>query len=132
MKRLSKDELKQRDQIAGALEKARDNVCDRVDDYNAKVQELWQPVEDALTAYNDLVTEAQNFRDEIISRMEDYIGERSERWQEGDAGSAYADWKDQWEALSIELMEVDQPEGIDLPEVEGPEALRDVESELAA
>lgn len=132
MKRLSKQEQQQRDSLVEAMLTARNKVCDAVDEYNNKISELWQPLEDALTEYNNAVTDAQNFRDEIVGQMDDYIGERSEKWQEGDAGQAYQEWKDSWEALSLEPFEVDQPEGIDLPEIEGPEALQDAEVEVAA
>lgn len=132
MKRLSKHELKQRDEFADALEKARDKVCDAVDDYNHKIAELWTPVSEALEAYNSIAADAQSWREDIVSQMDDYLGERSERWLESDAAQAYQEWKDSWESLSIETFDVAQPEGIDLPEIEGPEALRDMESELAA
>ena len=132
MKKLSKPELKQRDEFADALEAALNKVCDLVDDYNARVKQMWQPLEVALSEYNGIVDDAQNFRDGIVEQMQNYIDERSEHWQESDTGIAYVEWKDSWEALSVEPLEIEQPEEIELPEVEGPEALRDVESEMAA
>lgn len=132
MKRLSKQELKQRDEFVAELEKARDRVCDAVDEYNCKAAELWAPVSEALEKYNGIAADTQSWRDEIVSQMDDYLSERSEKWLEGDAAQAYQEWKDSWESLSIETFDIAQPEGIDLPEIEGPEALRDTESELAA
>lgn len=132
MKRLSKQELQQRDDFVEELEAARNILCDAVDEYNTKIAELWTPVSEALEKYNGIAADAQNWRDEIVSQMDDYLSERSEKWLEGNTGQAYQEWKDSWESLSIETFDIEQPEGIDLPEIEGPEALRDTESELAA
>lgn len=132
MKRLSKQELQQRDEFADALEVSRNKLCDAVDEFNTKIAALYEPVANAVEEYNGIAVDAQNWRDDIVSQMDDYIGERSEKWLEGDTGQAYQEWKDSWESLSIETFDIEQPEEIDLPEIEGPEALRDVEPELAA
>ena len=48
---------------------------------------------------------------DIVSEMETYYDERSEKWQEGDAGSAYADWKGEWEGLDCATVDlVDEPD----------------------
>lgn len=132
MKRLSKQDQSDRDSLAQAIDDARTALESAVAEYNSKVSELWQPVEDALTAYNGAVDNAQLFRDGIVQQMEDYMGERSEKWLDGDSGQAYQEWKDSWEALSIEPIEIDRPDDIEIPDVEGADALRDVESEMAA
>lgn len=132
MRRLSKQELQQRDEFADALETSRNKLCDAVDKFNSKITELYEPVAGLVEEYNGIAADAQNWRDDILSQMDDYMSERSEKWLESDTGQAYQEWKDSWESLSIEQFNIEQPEGIDLPEIEGPEALRDAEPELAA
>lgn len=131
MKRLSKQEQLERDSLAQAIDDAKTALESAVSEYNTKVSELWQPVENALTTYNGAVDDAQIFRDGIVGQMDDYIGERSEKWTEGDAGQSYQEWKDSWEGCSIEPIEIDSPEDIEIPDAEGADALRDLEVEPA-
>lgn len=101
MKKLSKDELK----IKSDLE----------NDFHQKskvINELWGAYEDAVNALNEAiadlngtVTDMNTFKDEIVQQMDDYFDEKSEKWQEGDTGSAYSEWKGEWEQLSIDQME---------------------------
>lgn len=63
-------------------------------------------IEEALTKFQEsiapIISDAEDERqelfgvlDDIVSAMESYYDERSEKWQEGDAGNAYSEWKDQ-------------------------------------
>lgn len=71
-------------------------------------------VAEAVAEYNEALEKAREFRDEIVGAMQEYHSERSEKWQEGDAGSAYQEWIDAWEAM--ELDELPEPDEIDIPE----------------
>jgi hypothetical protein len=62
-------------------------------------------IEEALAAYEELREEAQEFVDNCASDMSDYYDERSEEWQEGDVGSTYSEWMEQWQDLT--LVEID-------------------------
>ena len=100
MKKLTKTDSATLSDLVVRLELEGKGISDAVEALREKVN-----------AYNDVLAEAREFRDDMVGGMEDYMSERSEKWTEGDAGQAYAQWKDEWEAL--ELDDIDDPEGHD-------------------
>jgi hypothetical protein len=65
-------------------------------------------IADAVTDYNEVLSEATDFAAGISVRADDEISEKSERWQEGEKGAAAASWRDGWD--NIDLDEVDAPD----------------------
>jgi len=89
MKKLTKEQLKRREEIIVEMRRRHEAVQAAVADLNTTIQEA-----------NELITEVHN-------DQEVYFDERSEKWQEGDAGSAYSDWMQEWDS---EIDEVESPE----------------------
>jgi hypothetical protein len=94
MKKLSKAQVAERDQIAN--------------DLRAGI-EAW---ESAVADLNDAIGRAVEFRDGLVAEMDEYMGERSERWPESEGGQQYAEWHDSWEQFDLELVE--DTHGIDV------------------
>jgi hypothetical protein len=66
--------------------------------------------------YNEAVGDAAMWRDEIVSDMSNYQSERSEKWMEGEAGQAYQEWIDEWEAAELESLETpEMPDELEYP-----------------
>jgi hypothetical protein len=106
MKKLSKDQLKQHADIADRLGTARDAL-------EAALEECFAVtgvIGEAWVAYQEAIVEAASFRDDLVRAMDDYAGERSDKWTESDAGSAYEEWKSEWENLAIEEGDMDPPD----------------------
>lgn len=102
--KLTKDETARVEALADMLDSRFQDLCD------------------AVTAYNEAVSEARELAEEIAQRAADEWGEKSEKWQEGERGEAAHEWVDAWGCASFE--EVDEP-----GENAG-EALRNLPSEM--
>ena len=77
---------------------------------------------------NGTIEAANEWRNNIHSEMENYYDERSEKWQEGDAGSAYSDWKDNY-GNEFDAVEIELPDELEMPDVAVVEALEELTDE---
>jgi hypothetical protein len=123
--RLSKDQLAARETIVTRLNSAGEAVTDAVNAYNEAMAAEWAKVEEAIADYNAAVESANEFRDGVHADMEGYYEDRSEKWQEGEKGSAYSDWMNEWDEYFSEL-EVDPPNPVDEPDLGEADALADL------
>ena len=67
---------------------------------------------------NELQVEAFEVMDDAARSAEDYYDGKSEKWQEGERGSAYAEWRDRLREIAdglgenfeaLEVAEIDEP-----------------------
>lgn len=115
MKKLSKAQLTERDEIVSQMNEAKDSVTTAVDDYNDALSPAREAVSTAVAEFNSAVEKANSFLGELASDAQNYFDERSEKWQEGDAGDQYNSWKEQFED-EVEEATFDEPAELDLPE----------------
>lgn len=94
MNRLSKTDAKKKDGYFAELEKARDAV------------------NEAVAKYNEVVGIIEEFRQEVYDRQEEYSGNKSDAWQEGERGTAYGEWKDEW-GTTIDVIEEPEMDALD-------------------
>lgn len=137
MNKLNKTQIAERDDVAGKLRTAFDDLQAAVDKYNnlreanwdifskalevynSDMEEAWAEVQTALDEYNgEALCTARDWRDRIVSDIDEYMGERSDKWLEGDKGQAISAWKDQFDEISMEDISLDMPEPIDVEEPE--------------
>jgi hypothetical protein len=102
MKSLSKADLARRDRYAEELRVLRDKI---EDEFRALNEETFKPINTLIDTYNETLEEARGFIEDLSSIMSDYYDERSEKWQDGDAGQAYAEWKQAYADFDAEDME---------------------------
>lgn len=111
------------------MKKIDNKTWERFTEAHAKLSEAKAEAEALIEATNaklaELADAANAARDEALSALDDaateaetYYDERSEKWQEGDAGQAYSEWKDELanarDALGEDIsLEIDTPEGFD-------------------
>lgn len=93
--KLTKDEKQRRDELIEDLRTA------------ASV------IEDAVTAYNEKLSAAQEFIEEVASRIESDKDDMSDKWQEGDKGEAVQGWIDSLREGDFDDLEFDTPEHAD-------------------
>jgi len=113
MKSLSKNEVETKDELISDFNKKSEIVRELHQEYLEAAAKL----NDAITDLNETVADLENFRSDIFNQMEEYFDGKSEKWQEGDTGSAYRDWMDEWSNLSLDPMEMVNDEDIDIPDV---------------
>jgi hypothetical protein len=117
VKRLSKDQEKTKQGLLTAALRKRDDLEKQVEAYNAAVRAAWEPLAAAVEDVNTALAELNAFIDEVAGDMEAHADGRSERWHESDAGQNYVAWKDQWLAATLDDVELDQPDDLDMPDV---------------
>lgn len=122
MNKLSKSDIKLKDEIAAKLRDLGEKLKAAIATYNEKLEEIKAPVEDAVSAYNAAVQEWEEFRGGIADTQENHFDGKSENWQEGQRGQAYSEWKDQW-AEEAEEVEVEFPEPLDEPDLALPDRI---------
>jgi|SRR5215467_830978 len=113
MTKLTKAQLTEKQDHETKLEETLDALTAAVTEYNDALEALWEEkIGPALEAYNEAVDAANQWRGDIASDMQNYYDERSEKWQEGDKGSAYSDWKDEW-SEEFDQVELDKPDAVE-------------------
>lgn len=130
MKKLSKAQSTQLDTIADALVERYDALDTAIGAYNAAMEEAWTAVDEALGAYNETLSEARELRGDIVDQIQNHIDDKSEKWQDSDKGQAYESWRQQWEQIDLEEVEIDKPDELEL-NADNPEGLfADVPQEI--
>lgn len=119
MKKLSKDDLKAREEVTGKLKTAFDELTEAVSRYNDIMATEWATVEEAQNNYNEAVSAAGAWCEGIVSQIDDYVSDKSEKWQEGEKAEAYENWKSAYDDVDCSESELSQPDELSV-EVENP------------
>lgn len=128
--KLSKDELKRRDEIVEKLQTAAQDFQIAVDNYNEQVQALKAVVEAAYELYNEAVSEAHEFSAEIDCRLTDEIGEKSEKWQDGEKGQAAIAMQEEWMNASFDAeAELEWPDDLEFDDPDHASTLENLPTE---
>jgi DNA repair exonuclease SbcCD ATPase subunit len=148
--KLTRTELKSRDELVAKLHEASTNLAAGIETYNNTAHTLREALEDAIStyntdlqtardtlapeieAYNEVLAEIKEFAKEIKGRCQGEWDEKTERWQEGVKGTAAQQFIDAWDALGNELDDVvlDEIEELDAPGVEETETPEDVSEKI--
>jgi hypothetical protein len=119
MKKLSKAQQTTHETISAKLSGSREDLKGAVSTFNDKVAALFaEIVQPEVDAFNAAATESNEFLQEVHEEMDSFYEDRSDKWKEGDAGSAYEDWKSSWE-MEIGEVELEEPAAYDEPEMDG-------------
>lgn len=89
-----------------------------VADFNSAMSEAWGEVGAAVESYNEEVTKARDFASEIAGDIESYYDDKSDKWKESERGESYSSWKDEWQGISLDDLELEQPSEIEIEEPE--------------
>lgn len=130
MKKLTNVQLIDHAQHATDLRETRDALDGALTEYNRRVAKAFSDLQPFVTAFNERVSEANEFVSTVHDDQQAHFDERSEKWQEGDVGSAYSDWMSQWE-LAVEEVELEEPGELEMPDVDL-DAFADLETECGS
>src|SRR6516225_5350 len=92
MQKLTKAHLTSRDQLIEDLNDTYEALEDAVSAYNTTLAEAWNEVLSAEEAYNDATQAAQEWLNDRAAEIQASIDARSEQWQDSDRGKAYGAW----------------------------------------
>lgn len=112
MTALTKLHIAERNDIAQKLRNLSDELEDSIEAYNLVATEEWDKVRSALEAYNEAISEANQWRSDIESQIQDYISEKSEKWQGSDKGQAVDSWRSAFEE-EFEEAQIEMPDDLE-------------------
>lgn len=120
MRSIPKATQKQIETLIEQLYDCADKVGDEIDAYNNVVEQHRSAIDEAITAYNEKVSELCEIYQGLADEAGSYYMERSEKWREGEAGEKYAAWAEQLnEAVSsladlkdIDIETIEEPDGL--------------------
>jgi hypothetical protein len=110
--KLSKADRERRDGYVTSMREAEAKIDDAVSTYNAEMGLHRASVEAAVEAFNQILEEARGFCEDIATEADGQIDDKSEKWQEGDKGQAAVAWKDAWEQIELDALELDWPDDL--------------------
>ncbi len=116
MLRLSKKQQSELAELESNCYLEASNLETAIATFNQTLGAAKEKLEEDQQKYNDELEKLRDFRDGIVSEMDDYIADRSEKWQEGERGQNYVSWKDEWEQLDLEPIELSLPDELDSDE----------------
>jgi uncharacterized coiled-coil DUF342 family protein len=120
MKKLTKAQVEARWRHMDALKASSETVEEAIDQYNQTMQEAWEKIEEAVSSYNEAIAQASEFKEEVYSEAQE--------WQESDKGQSYQEWIDEWEA-DLDEIEVEQPDELEVPDMEASDSLENLPDE---
>ena len=111
MKKIKQADLKR-------IEDARLKIEEKRAEVEAVVSEMQSKIDDLVNEAEAAREELRSVLDDLVNEAETYYDERSDKWREGDAGSAYEDWKSQIEnardSVDVELQyQIDESPSFD-------------------
>lgn len=115
MKRLSKQQISERDALVERLRAAGESLNSTVERANEQIRLLGEEVTEELRSYNEIIEEINEWKSSIAQEAREYFDERSDRWQTSEAGDAYNSWIDELDE-PLEEAKTDEPESIEPPD----------------
>ena len=100
--KLTKDEIKRKDDHVSELEKQKANMEMAIEIFNAAMETARVDLREAVGKYNEALDDARGFAEDIASRLENEIDDKSEKWQESDKGQAAMEFKIDWESVELQ------------------------------
>jgi hypothetical protein len=113
MTKLDKAAIAERDAVCSQLRDASEALEKALETFNTTLDEAWGAVESALSAYNEVVSDANAWREDIAADMQSYFDERSEKWQQSEKGTGYEAWKQQYDE-ELQTVELEKPDPLEL------------------
>jgi hypothetical protein len=134
MKKLSKETLAGRDEIAARLRSRFSDLEAAIEGFNTIMAGEWSVVEAAIEAYNtklddewgnglgpmiedynSAVADATEWKQETAQAIQEYMDERSEKWQESEAAGRYTAWRDEFDS-EVAACDLERPDDLSIEE----------------
>jgi hypothetical protein len=107
--KLSKQQVAERDALAGALRQKAKQLNIAIDAFNQSVAPLTLTVRKALDDYNEALEKARTLASSVTEAAQAEFDAKSEKWQESNKGIEVRVWIEQWE-VSLDDVDLDLPE----------------------
>lgn len=130
MKKLLDEQLRERDNLVGKVEEARQHLQDKLEEYNKEVKKLFRyGPSDACDELNMAIADVREWAENMHAETRNYFDNRSEEWQESKAGEAYSDWSSDFDdaASRVDDVEIEQPEELSVQDEADVSFVEDIE-----
>jgi len=111
-RRLNPEEENNKEILSRQLRVKRDLLNEAIDNFNSQVKaaiaELWKDVEVSVDQYNEAVAETNKFVEQVAEEQEKYYKSCEDAWRDGESGSTYMDWINDWNIV-VERIDLDYP-----------------------
>jgi chromosome condensin MukBEF ATPase and DNA-binding subunit MukB len=107
--KLSKQQVTERDALAGALRQKAEQLNTAIDAFNHALAPLTLTVRQALDDYNGTLEEARTLASSVTGGAQAKFDAKSQKWQESDKGIEVRVWIEQWE-VALDDIDLDLPE----------------------
>lgn len=111
-RRLNPEEENNKEILSRQLRVKRDLLNEAIDNFNSQVEaaiaELWKDVEVSVDQYNEAVAETNKFVEQVAEEQEKYYKSCEDAWRDGESGSTYMDWINDWNIV-VERIDLDYP-----------------------
>lgn len=116
--KMSKAQIKERDEKVAALETAATNLKQEIEESNTRLTEIRENIEAKVNEYNSALEDAKEFMNNIGNDARSEFDDKSEKWQEGDRGQEVSSWIDELENFSPDEIKVELPDDIEEPDLD--------------
>jgi len=111
-RRLNPEEENNKEILSRQLRVKRDLLNEAIDNFNSQVEaaiaEFWKDVEVSVDQYNEAVAETNKFVEQVAEEQEKYYKSCEDAWRDGESGSTYMDWINDWNIV-VERIDLDYP-----------------------
>lgn len=114
--KLTRTELKTKAELVAKLTEAGTALQTAVEEANSAIEQLLTPLNDAVTAYNEVLLEGAEFCTVIKDRLDTEYDNKSENWQDSDKGTVASEFKEKWAELGWEAVPEYELEDFEIPE----------------
>lgn len=100
--KLTKAQIKQRDELVEKLKERREALEQALRDANEKIEAINETLASFVTEYNELIEETEEYVAGVIEPWREDFEKKSDRWKESEAGGEVTRLIDQWEAVDLD------------------------------
>jgi chromosome segregation ATPase len=115
--KLNKDQIATFDDLLARGQSAAKSLSDAADKYNAAIDEAWQEFAKVVDEVNEVQDELRGFTEETAADLRCQFDDKSEKWQEGEKGQSADGMVNEWEGITFDHIEFDEPDQINLEDV---------------
>jgi DNA repair ATPase RecN len=109
---MSKNQLKQRDELLDAVRTKQKALNGEIAEYNDKLAELREKLEESVNDCDGAISDLRNFIESVRDEAQSEYDDKSEKWQQDDKGQSVLDWINTFDAINLEDVDIELPEGI--------------------
>jgi len=109
--KLSKAESSEKNVLIDELREAYDHISEKEAEVQGIISNAVGELNGAIRAYNEKLSETENWVNSIAERLRGEFDDKSEGWQESDRGQSAESFVSEWEALDFTaLNELTEPD----------------------